>query len=95
MTKPFKLTSKSQVTVPRDVRDALGVGPGEFVAFDHDGDRIVVRKAEPPAVDEETAMAEFRVRLERARAMAKPLPLGMTTDEYMAMIREPLPPYDQ
>jgi len=27
------LTSKGQVTIPKDVRDALGVGPGDRVDF--------------------------------------------------------------
>ncbi len=28
-----KLTSKGQITVPKDVRDALGVQPGDRLAF--------------------------------------------------------------
>ncbi len=28
-----KLTSKGQITVPKDVRDALGVQPGDRIAF--------------------------------------------------------------
>jgi antitoxin PrlF len=28
-----KLTSKGQLTIPKDVRDALGVGPGDRVDF--------------------------------------------------------------
>lgn len=28
-----KLTSKGQITVPKDVRDALGVHPGDRLAF--------------------------------------------------------------
>jgi antitoxin PrlF len=28
-----KLTSKGQLTLPKDVRDALGVGPGDRVDF--------------------------------------------------------------
>ncbi|QTD43995.1 type II toxin-antitoxin system PrlF family antitoxin [Ottowia testudinis] len=31
---PYTLTSKSQVTVPKAVRKALGVGPGESVDYE-------------------------------------------------------------
>jgi len=89
MSRPFRLTVKSQVTVPKDVRDALGVKPGDDVTFDIDGDRVALRKANKPERDE--AVASFRQRLARARASFPALPTDMTTDEYMAMIREPVP----
>jgi AbrB family looped-hinge helix DNA binding protein len=91
MTKQFKLTVKGQVTIPKDVRDALGLKPGEPVAFERDGDRVVVRKGDTPPAKETASLTEFKQRLERARARYRPLPLGMTTDEYMALIREPVP----
>jgi AbrB family looped-hinge helix DNA binding protein len=39
------LTSKGQVTVPKDVRDALGAGEGDRLVFELDGDRAIVRRA--------------------------------------------------
>jgi antitoxin PrlF len=44
-----KITSKGQVTVPKAIRDALGVGPGDRLAFriEEDG-RVLV---EPETVD--------------------------------------------
>jgi AbrB family looped-hinge helix DNA binding protein len=40
------LTSKGQVTIPKPVRDRLGVKPGDDVAFEvGDDGRIVVSKA--------------------------------------------------
>lgn len=87
MSKQSRLTVKGQVTIPKDVRDALGLRPGDLVAFTSDGGSVKVSKAEEPKP------LSFKERIERARALAKPLPLGMTTDEYMALIREPLPPY--
>lgn len=89
MTKQFKLTVKGQVTIPKDVRDLLGLKPGEPVAFERDGNRVVVRKGDTETPDAEARMANMRRRIERARRFA--LPMDMSTDEYMAMIREPVP----
>lgn len=40
-----RLTSKSQTTLPKPVREALGVGPGDRVAFVVQGGQAVVTKA--------------------------------------------------
>lgn len=42
------ISQKGQITVPKDVRDALGLHPGDRLLFDvESGDRAVVRKARP------------------------------------------------
>lgn len=51
-----RLSSKSQVVVPAEVRKILGVGPGDEIDFAHDGSQVVVRKAARSAVDR---LAEF------------------------------------
>ncbi len=86
MTEQRNLTIKGQVTIPKDVRDALGLKPGAPVAFERDGDRVYLRKG-----DERDPGEEFDERLRRAHELFPPLPMDMTTDEYMAMYREPLP----
>ena len=91
MTKQFRLTVKGQVTIPKDVRDLLGLKPGEPVAFEREGDKIVVRKGDVAGIDRQTSYDDMMERIRKARARFSPLPLGMTTDEYMAMIREPVP----
>jgi antitoxin PrlF len=40
-----KITSKGQVTIPKKVREKLGVHPGEDVGFEEKGDLILIRKA--------------------------------------------------
>ena len=40
-----KVTSKGQVTIPKKVRDKLGIQPGEEVGFDEKEGLIVIRKA--------------------------------------------------
>jgi antitoxin PrlF len=37
-----KITSKGQLTVPRQVRDRLGVGPGDSLEFRFEDDHVVV-----------------------------------------------------
>jgi antitoxin PrlF len=40
-----KITSKGQVTIPKKVRERLGVRPGEDVGFEEKGGVIVITKA--------------------------------------------------
>ncbi|RME20227.1 MAG: AbrB/MazE/SpoVT family DNA-binding domain-containing protein [Deltaproteobacteria bacterium] len=48
MLKICKMTSKGQVTVPREVRRALGVKPGDMIAWEvGDGGVVTVRGVEP------------------------------------------------
>ena len=40
-----RVTSKGQVTIPKKVREKLGIQPGEDVGFEEKGDLILIRKA--------------------------------------------------
>ena len=40
-----KLSSKFQVTIPKDVREILNVSPGDRVVFIREGDKIIIQKA--------------------------------------------------
>lgn len=69
------VTAKGQITIPKAVRDALGVKPGsrvEFKALD-DGHIAIVKQGPRP-----------KSRFERFVGHAGP---GMTTDEIMRMTR--------
>lgn len=47
------VSTKGQVTIPRDIRRALHIQPGDKVLFDLEGgDRALVRKAEPKRLTE-------------------------------------------
>jgi antitoxin PrlF len=50
-----RLTSKYQATIPRPVRERLGVSSGDSIAFVVEGERVWVRRAEP--LDREFARA--------------------------------------
>jgi AbrB family looped-hinge helix DNA binding protein len=43
MQKQTKITSKGQITVPREIRRILGVRPGDRLLFESDGKGIRVR----------------------------------------------------
>ena len=42
MQKQVRITSKGQITVPRDVRRTLGVGPGDRLVFESDSKGVRV-----------------------------------------------------
>jgi len=48
-----KITSKAQTTIPQPVRMALGLREGDEVAYQIDGDRVVLTKARPPGFAED------------------------------------------
>jgi AbrB family looped-hinge helix DNA binding protein len=42
-----KISSKNQITVPKEVRERLGIQPGDILAYDIEDERVILRKAEP------------------------------------------------
>ena len=40
-----KVTAQGQISVPAEVRQKLGIGPGSVLEWDEEGDSVVVRKA--------------------------------------------------
>ena len=55
MQKQAKITSKGQITVPRDVRRALGVQAGDHLVFESIGDELRVR-----ALKTKSAFSKYR-----------------------------------
>jgi AbrB family looped-hinge helix DNA binding protein len=43
MVKEAKITSKGQITVPREIRRVLGVGTGDCLLFENVGQEVRVR----------------------------------------------------
>ena len=42
-----RVSSKGQVTLPKKVREAIGVGPGDAVAYDVGQGLVTLRRLEP------------------------------------------------
>lgn len=40
-----RLTAQGQVSVPKEVRRRLGIGPGAVLEWEEEGEKIVVRRA--------------------------------------------------
>ena len=53
-----KLTSKAQTTIPQPVRVALGLRKGDELAYQIDGNRVVVTRAEQAVADDPFALFE-------------------------------------
>jgi antitoxin PrlF len=72
------LTSKGQVTIPKAIRDHLGLKPGHKVAFvaDRQG-RVVVEAVNAPK----------RATRSRFAALRGAADTGMTTDQILALTR--------
>jgi len=52
------ITSKGQVTLPKSIRNALGVSSGTKLSFELQGDRVMVRPLKPTE-HQDPAIAEF------------------------------------
>ena len=75
MANMTKMTSKGQVTIPKRLRDYLGLKPGSDIDFELVEDGRVFLKTRPEAPES---------RFARLRGTAK---FGMTTDELMRLTR--------
>lgn len=77
------VTTKGQVTIPKEVRDLLGIKPGSAVAFEvaEDG-RVVLVLSKVGRRGPATRRPPSRFAKLRGRASA-----GMTTEEIMALTR--------
>jgi AbrB family looped-hinge helix DNA binding protein len=73
----MRVSEKGQVTIPKELRDALGIGAGTEVEFERRRDTIVVRKTR-------TAHNRGNRLAERLRGRGD---VSMTTDEIMALTR--------
>lgn len=65
MNMETKLSSKGQVVIPKDIRDALRLSPGERLRVTRQGRRIIIEAIEPEPARERISYEEFRRRVPR------------------------------
>ena len=85
MKHEHRLTAKGQVTIPKDIREALGLEPGNRVAFVRDADgKVQIIKAD--GADEQDA---WLAQLETAQRKfgGRDRFMGMDGLEYQRWIR--------
>jgi AbrB family looped-hinge helix DNA binding protein len=73
----MRITSKGQVTIPREIREALGIVTSSEVDFVREGNRVWLRKRNPGA-----ARARGLVTRLRGRATSR-----LSTEEIMRLTR--------
>lgn len=85
----MRVTSKGQVTIPKAVRDKLGIAPGTDVGFSEEGALLVFNQDE--VVEGESRGAKIARQLielgERARREG--WANEMTSDQFLEMTRGP------
>jgi antitoxin PrlF len=78
------VTSKGQVTIPKQVRDRLGIAPGSAVAFElTDAGDVVLRAVGRGGIKRPTRARKSRFAKLRGRATVK-----MRTEEILALTRD-------
>ncbi len=65
-----KITSKGQITIPAEIREALGVGKGDTVVFETTAEYVTVRRQ--PTLQE---------IIDHVSDVSSPLPISDTSDD--------------
>ncbi len=58
MQRVSKLSTKGQVTIPADLRQAIGIEPGDIVAYELQGKSVKLKRVEPFDAAYHAAVAE-------------------------------------
>lgn len=53
-----KITSKGQITIPKIIRERLGVKPGDTLVYEVSGDTVVLKRLDPFDAAYHIALAE-------------------------------------
>ena len=78
----MRVTSKGQVTIPKEIRHRHGIRAGSEVEFVEQGKDVVVRRqdSEAPAPGKDA----FAAHIDRVTGIVD---IGMSTDDFMRLMR--------
>ena len=87
----MQVSEKGQVTIPKHIRIAAGVGPGSEVSFSMEGSKIVITPVGTGVKDDRRA--KLRAAAARVKGSLSPEFRQLGADEIMAFLRgdEPVP----
>lgn len=71
MKESTTLTTKGQVTIPKEIREALGLKPGDKVVFEKEGNKVVLKNPKTLLDFRGYVKAEKRVSIEDARTIVR------------------------
>lgn len=71
MTRVTTMTSKGQVTIPKEVRDELGLKPKDKIRFSLEHGHVVLRKAYPSLAEVVGSLPPLGMPIEAAIEQAK------------------------
>ena len=82
MVKPSttKLSTRGQIVIPEEIRNRLGLQPGEQFVVIGEGDVVVLKSIKPPKLD------ELKPLLDKVQAAAKAA--GVTAEDVEMVIKE-------
>lgn len=75
-----RLTSKGQVTIPKSMRDAIGLHPGDVVEFEREGERLFISRATYERAEDHPMIRRLVDAGER---------MTMSGDAWRSMLRDP------
>jgi len=66
-----RVTTRGQVTIPKEIRDALGIEPGDEVAFEETDDGYALRKEAPTTSEGDDPYEKYRGSADAGATMAE------------------------
>lgn len=66
-----RVTTKGQVTIPKEIRDRLGIEPGDEVSFEETESGYEIRKEEPTTTDGADPFEKYRGSADGDETMAE------------------------
>ncbi len=75
------VTAKGQVTIPKPIRDAMGIGPNDRVAFIREGERVLLQPLRTLKAFRGAVKTKGTISFIEERARAKEAVAAMVKEE--------------